>query len=129
MHELKKSILSRIKPSYKEYSRMENVASQIIDRINIILKNKGLKNVTIKMVGSAARGTWLTGSHDLDIFISFPIDTEREELEKLGLSVGREVAKEADKWDEHYAEHPYIKMVYKGFNVDLVPCYNVSDAS
>ncbi len=129
MHELKERVLSKIKPSDDEYKRMRGVASEIIDRIEIILKDKGLENVNIKMVGSAARGTWLTGSHDLDIFISFPTETKREELEELGLSVGREVATEAEKWDEHYAEHPYVKMVYKGFNVDLVPCYNVPDAS
>ncbi len=129
MHELKDKILSRIKPSDEEYKKMTDVASEIRNRIKIILKDKGLEDVTVKMVGSAARGTWLTGSHDLDIFISFPIDTKREELEKLGLSIGREVAVDAEKWDEHYAEHPYMKMIYKGFNVDIVPCYNVPDAS
>ena len=78
------------------------------------------------MVGSAARGTWISGTHDLDIFITFPEDTSREELEEFGLSIAREIAKDADRSEERYAEHPYINMRYMDFDVDLVPCFRVS---
>jgi tRNA nucleotidyltransferase (CCA-adding enzyme) len=78
------------------------------------------------LVGSAARGTWLRTERDIDIFILFPEDLPREELERTGLAVAREVAGRTGK--ERYAEHPYVTAKIGGFEVDLVPCYDVADA-
>ncbi len=74
------------------------------------------------LVGSAARGTWLSGDHDLDIFLGVPPEDD------LGaaLNIARLVA--ADH-EEKYAEHAYVHARMDGFDVDLVPCYLVNDAS
>lgn len=129
MDSLKKTILEKIKPSEQEQADLKFVADELMYKIDSLTFKVGLLGVKSQLVGSAARGTWISGTHDLDIFITFPDDTSREDLESYGLSVGRQVAKEAEHWDEHYAEHPYVKMRYKGFDVDLVPCYRVSSAS
>ncbi len=129
MESLKKNILEKIKPTEKEREHLAKVADELMYKIDCLTFKVGLVGVKTQLVGSAARGTWISGTHDLDIFITFPDDTSREDLESYGLSVGRQVAKEAEHWDEHYAEHPYVKMRYKGFDVDLVPCYRVSSAS
>ena len=81
------------------------------------------------MVGSAARGTWLSGTHDIDVFISFPEETPRKDLETLGMAIAREVAKLAEHAEDRHAEHPYLNIIYKGFDVDLVPCFRVASAS
>jgi tRNA nucleotidyltransferase (CCA-adding enzyme) len=74
------------------------------------------------LVGSAARGTWLSGDHDLDIFLGVPPEDD------LGaaLNIARLVS--ADH-EEKYAEHAYVHARMDGFDVDLVPCYLVNDAS
>jgi tRNA nucleotidyltransferase (CCA-adding enzyme) len=77
------------------------------------------------LVGSAARGTWLRQERDIDIFILLPEELPREELEKQGLAVARKVAGKRRK--ELFAEHPYVTTCVDGFEVDLVPCYDVAD--
>jgi len=74
------------------------------------------------LVGSAARGTWLSGDHDLDIFLAVPPEESLAEA----LNIARIAA---PHYEEKYAEHAYIHARMDGFEVDLVPCYLVADAS
>jgi len=122
------SIISSIRPSNKERHRLRTLAQRLIERINSIGKADGL-NVNGILVGSSARGTWISGEHDLDIFIMFPPDVERHYLEEKGLYIARKIALEGDSFEERYAEHPYIHAVIDGFEVDLVPAFNVENAA
>jgi tRNA nucleotidyltransferase (CCA-adding enzyme) len=122
------SILSRIKPGDAEKRKLRALAQSLISRINAIGKAEGLDIKGI-LVGSSARGTWLAGEHDLDIFIMFPADATREYLEEKGLYVARKIAEGAQSYDERYAEHPYINAIFDGFEVDLVPAFGVQSAA
>jgi tRNA nucleotidyltransferase (CCA-adding enzyme) len=122
-------VLTRIKPGANEHKKMREVVDHIIALIDQVVLKHGLSGVEAVLVGSAARGTWISGEHDLDIFISFPEDADKEELKTKGLEIAKEVASEADGFIERYAEHPYIHADFNGFKVDLVPCFGVSSAS
>ncbi|WP_020221968.1 CCA tRNA nucleotidyltransferase, partial [Halarchaeum acidiphilum] len=76
-------------------------------------------------VGSTARGTWVRGDRDIDVFVRFSPSLDREELETSGLAVGNAVLPDGH---EEYAEHPYVKGEFEGYDVDLVPCYAVESA-
>lgn len=122
------AVLSRIKPGEAEKMRVRALAEGLMNRINEISEKEEL-NVRSILVGSSARGTWLSGEHDLDIFIMFPSDTARAYLEKKGLYIARKIAEKSDAWEERYAEHPYIYARFDGFEVDLVPAFNVESAT
>jgi tRNA nucleotidyltransferase (CCA-adding enzyme) len=77
-------------------------------------------------VGSTARDTWTSGDRDVDVFVRFPPDLDRERLEEYGLAVGHAVLPDGR---EEYAEHPYVTGEYDGFAVDLVPCYRLESTS
>jgi len=92
------------------------------------------KKVRCLLVGSVARGTWLKGRYDIDLFIAFPEEVSLDELESVGLSLARKIGERiADVWEgrvvERYADHPYIRVVFNTFEVDIVPCYDVKDPS
>ena len=70
---IRASVLSRIKPTDPEKQKLSALADSLINRINAIGKAEGLDTSAI-LVGSTARNTWLSGEHDLDIFIMFPPD-------------------------------------------------------
>lgn len=126
MDEILKAVLKRVKPREAERKRLKKVADMLIKRVDRACG--GLKvPASAMLVGSAARGTWLRSERDIDIFILFPKYFSREELEKKGLAVARKVAGKRGK--EQFAEHPYITTEFEGFEVDLVPCYDVADAS
>jgi tRNA nucleotidyltransferase (CCA-adding enzyme) len=121
-------ILSRIKPKEHEKQKLSALADSLISRINAIGRNEGL-DIGAILVGSTARGTWLSGEHDLDIFIMFPAGVSREYLEEKGLYVARKMAEGARNSEERYAEHPYINAVFDGYEVDLVPAFDVASGA
>ncbi len=125
---IRDSVLLKIKPTEAEKERLQALARDIINRIDTLGEKEGLDINTI-LVGSSARGTWLSGEHDLDIFIMFPPDETREHLEKKGLHIARKIAREAESFEERYAEHPYIFAVFDGYDVDLVPAFRVESAA
>lgn len=125
---IRASILSRIKPKELEQQKLSALADSLISRINAIGKAEGLE-INAILVGSTARSTWLSGEHDLDIFIMFPPEVSREYLEEKGLFVARKMAEQAESFEERYAEHPYINAVFEGYEVDLVPAFGVASAS
>jgi tRNA nucleotidyltransferase (CCA-adding enzyme) len=122
-------VLARIKPDADEHRKMQEVVDHIFALIKQVVSKKDLSGVEAVLVGSAARGTWISGEHDLDIFISFPGDADKEDLKTKGLEIAKEVASNADGFTERYAEHPYIHADFYGFKVDLVPCFGVSSAA
>jgi tRNA nucleotidyltransferase (CCA-adding enzyme) len=74
------------------------------------------------LVGSAARNTWLSGDHDLDIFLGVSTDGSLD----AAMDIARLVAPDHE---EKYAAHPYVHAKLNGFEIDLVPCYLVDDAA
>ncbi|MGB8218464.1 MAG: CCA tRNA nucleotidyltransferase [Candidatus Methanoperedens sp.] len=128
INKIRASVLSRIKPTEAERARLKALAESIIARINAIGEAEGL-NIKGELVGSSARGTWISGEHDLDIFIMFQPEVERKELEEKGLYIARKIAKDSQSFEERYAEHPYIHAIFDGFEVDLVPAFKVERAS
>ncbi len=121
---LEREVLSRIRPTKEEESHIQDVARKILS----FVKKSGKADAMI--VGSVARGTWIHGDRDLDIFLLFDPSLTREQLEEEGLSLAREIAsKEASGFREKYAEHPYINATIDSLDVDLVPCYRVESAS
>ena len=111
----------QIKPSAAEKKRLHDASAAIISRIEKLAEGSGL-NLKAMLVGSAARGTWLAGDHDLDIFLGI----EEEDDLKKALQLARLVSSDHR---EKYAEHPYVQARIDGFEVDLVPCYLVDDPS
>ncbi len=126
---LKLAVLESIKPTEPEKEKLLAVQEELALQVKAAAERLGIQEVLVKIVGSAARGTWLSGTHDIDIFISFPEETPRKELENLGMAIAREVAKNAEYAEDRHAEHPYLNITYKGFDVDLVPCFRVASAS
>jgi tRNA nucleotidyltransferase (CCA-adding enzyme) len=127
--DLKQAVFEIIKPTEAERKKLIEIQGELASEVKAAAEKLGVSGVLVKMVGSAARGTWLSGTHDIDIFISFPEETSRKELETLGMAIAREVARLAEHTEDRHAEHPYLNIVFKGFDVDLVPCFRVASAS
>lgn len=83
-----------------------------------------------RLMGSIAKDTFLTGDNDLDIFVFFPTDTSEETLEEEGLAIGEAVFDRFDgDYEVEYAEHPYTKGDIDGYEVEIVPAYNVESGA
>lgn len=118
-------VRERVAPDSEERARLEEAVRRLTERAKTAIECLPVEADALH-VGSTARGTWLSGQRDIDLFVRFAPDLPRADLERHGLTVGHEVLPEGH---EEYAEHPYVTGEFKGFAVDLVPCYRVERAT
>lgn len=118
-------VRSRVVPNEDEVAELEAAIADLTERAAAAIEELPVDAET-KLVGSTARGTWLSGDRDIDLFVLFAPDLDRGDLEEYGLEVGHSVLPEGH---EEFAEHPYVKGEYHGFDVDCVPCYAVESAA
>ena len=117
---LREKILEEVYPEEEEIEDAKELYQQISD---YIMDEFGLET---HFAGSTGRGTCMAGDKDLDIFVLFPEDTDRQELEEKGLTVGKVVFEKFDgEYEVDYAEHPYTKGEVEGHEVEVVPCFDV----
>lgn len=119
------AVLERVRPTQEERDRLESVVEDLLQRTREAIEDQGV-TADVRHVGSTARDTWISGELDIDVFVRFPPDLSRDELERVGLAIGHAVLPNGQ---EEYAEHPYVTGRLEGFDVDLVPCYAVESAT
>ncbi|WNY26529.1 CCA tRNA nucleotidyltransferase [Methanolapillus ohkumae] len=126
---IRESILQNIRPNDSEKQRLEAAKSELIEIVCRTAEKFNETDVIPISVGSAERSTWLSGNHDIDLFVSYPEEVSREEMEKRSRRLLMEVAKTGNSWEDRHSEHPYIHIRKDGFEIDLVPCFRVKSAS
>src|SRR3990170_1876224 len=120
---LEAQVLKRVVPSPEEEARLRATVEDVKRRVSSGIRARGLDAEPL-LVGSVAKGTHLSEA-EIDLFVAFPRTVPREALEKVGLELG-EFLKEKVR---QYAEHPYTRGRWNGFEVEVVPCYRIADAS
>jgi len=78
--------------------------------------------VEVLIEGSVAKDTWLKGETDVDIFVRFPPECEKEEIAAVTISTAKGIWGE-ERCVERYAEHPFVTAYVKGLKLDIVPCF------
>jgi tRNA nucleotidyltransferase (CCA-adding enzyme) len=117
---LRKKVLEETYPDGEELQEAQALYREISD---FIAEEYGLET---HFAGSTSRGTCMKGDKDIDIFVLFPEDTDRQELEERGLELGKDTFENFDgEFKVDYAEHPYTKGEIRGHEVEIVPCFDV----
>lgn len=112
---------SRIAPNKIERERVTLTAEAMRARVDQVARSRGLK-ARVRINGSVAKDTWLSGDADIDIFLQIPAELPRSALERDYLDVARDAA---GQYTERFAEHPYVEAYADGIRVNIVPCYDV----
>jgi len=115
--------LPLVVPTEEEVRKAKDAEIELRRRLDDVLKD--YPHLEYRFLGSYARNTWLRGNLEIDVFVLFPEDTPKEELEKVGLEIGKAVV---DEYELRYAAHPYVHGIVKGVEVDIVPCYGLKSA-
>ena len=129
-----KPIIEDIEPSKDDEKRVHDLSDRLIKIINNNAQNEGIKAEAI-LLGSVAKNTWISSNDngndlDIDIFIKFPLSTSLDDLKNHGLELARKcIETVGGTSEERYASHPYLTGTIKGFQVDLVPCYDIKHGS
>jgi len=116
---LEEDVLAEVRPTAKGQKAIEAAVASLEAALRKEIERERLKAETI-LVGSIAKGTHLLDP-DIDMFILFPPETSRADLETAGLRLARAVM----HGEERYAEHPYLHGTHEGLEVDIVPSYKI----
>jgi tRNA nucleotidyltransferase (CCA-adding enzyme) len=113
-------VLSKITPSKKDLKEELELFKTIEKKILTVEGNHS----HLAWCGSSARNTHLKGDRDLDLFIMFDKELNEKEFEKEGLKLGKAVFR-GHFWEKAYSQHPYIRGIINGFDVEIIPSYIV----
>jgi hypothetical protein len=120
--EVREKVLEKVSPSDEEAEESLDMFSRIQGFIEEEFGREA------ELMGSTAKGTFMAGDKDLDIFVFFEPEVARETLEEEGLAIGEAVFEHFDgQYHVEYAEHPYTKGTINGFEVEIVPAYAIDD--
>lgn len=126
LQEILEKVKVRVTPSEVVRKKLMKFSEKLLEEAKKVCGNE---NIEPLLVGSLVRDTWLPEKKEIDLFLLFPKEISREELEKNGLELGKRIVKNlGGKYSLEYAEHPYVKGFFGEFSVDIVPCYKVKSA-
>jgi tRNA nucleotidyltransferase (CCA-adding enzyme) len=124
--EVEAEILQAIRPDPPLVEAIDRARASLVRRATEEAARRTIPLRRAIVAGSAARGTFLRDVRDLDLFLLFPPEISRQELETLGLELAAATLEAPQK---RYAEHPYLRGQFQGFFVDAVPGYAIDDPS
>jgi tRNA nucleotidyltransferase (CCA-adding enzyme) len=111
------------KPSQDQERRIAAVAQEVKALVDRYVA--GLDDVVdVVFGGSFAKGTWLPGDADIDIFVEIKPSVGIEKFEEMGRKIGSETLKEYGP-KLRYSDHPYVEAFVESVRVNIVPCYDV----
>jgi len=118
-------VLQKITPTSEEKKHIEEIVKTLEKHVSSEIKKTRIP-IEIELVGSIAKDTFIRTAVDIDLFLLFPPAISREILEEKGLLIGRAIL---EQQEECFAEHPYVRGLFKGYKTELVPCYKIEYAS
>lgn len=121
LQDILNEVSSRVTPSPEERMKVAKIADMVRIKVSEAASRASLE-ADVRLDGSVAKDTWLSGEADIDIFMKVPSSLSREDLETRCLDVAR---KAVTNYVERYAEHPYIETTVEGVRVNVVPCFSV----
>ena len=124
-NEIEKKVLNMVTPSSQDRKILEMVVQELKEKLQQNVTKRELP-VSIELVGSTAKDTYLKNKLDIDLFLLFPTTISKEAIARNALSIGRIFLEDTE---ECYAEHPYIRGYFKNYKVEIVPCYKIETAS
>jgi tRNA nucleotidyltransferase (CCA-adding enzyme) len=119
------AVLKKITPTKQQRTKIEQAIRSLQSQVTKQIEKTSLP-ITIELVGSTAKDTYIRTAVDIDLFLVFPSSVSREQLQAKGLAVGRAILTHQE---ECFAEHPYVRGMYHGVKTEIVPCYKIESAS
>ena len=122
---LERDVLASITPTTAQERETAACCARLVAAADAELAKHGVPGrATVQ--GSIAKGTWLAGSADIDLFLLLDPSVPAQRLERIALDVGHAVLQATQT---RYAQHPYVTGSFEGRTVDLVPAYAVASPS
>src|SRR3989338_2485664 len=123
--EIQNSVLQSIKPSKREQKETKETIAEFLQKLN-----KNLPAAKAILGGSGAKGTWLAGNHDVDIFVLFNYKKYKEQSTHLSLLLEPVLRKTFPKiaFVRLHGSRDYFQMDYNHLHFEIVPILAITKA-
>lgn len=117
-------VLGQIKPTEKEEKEFEVKVKEFLQKLNKVLVDaKGI------LGGSGAKGTWLKGAYDVDIFVLFDYKKYKAKSHILADILEKKLKKLFKKFERLHGSRDYFRVREDGFTFEIVPILKIKKAS
>jgi len=106
-----------VRPEEKEIKHIENLAKSFVDKLN-----KTLKDAKAVLGGSVAKGTWIKGSPDIDIFVQYPLKYKDKDISKL---LEKDLKKLFKDISRIHGSRDYFKIDHSDYIFEIIPVLKV----
>jgi len=122
-----KPVLQKIKPSKEEEKKFTTATASFLKALNAALFSLTAKAI---LGGSGAKGTWLAGSHDVDIFVRFDLKKYGDKSAELSELLEKVLKKAFPKINisRLHGSRDYFQLWYQGLMFEAVPILKISKA-
>src|SRR3989338_8070005 len=121
-----KPVLRKIKPGKDEQKKFSTATASFLKSLNAALGKDG----TALLGGSGAKGTWLSGSHDMDVFVAFDYKKYADHSSELSglLEKGLKKAFPKTGIDRLHGIRDYFQLSYQSLMFEIVPILKINKA-
>ena len=116
-------VLKIIKPTTKEQAKVKKVVSSFLKKLD-----SKLKNAKAILGGSGAKDTWLSGNHDIDIFVQYDFKKYKEQSAELSDLLKQSLKKAFPKLKTKrlHGSRDYFQLTYQKYNFEVVPIIKIT---
>lgn len=116
------------RPTAEEGRKVAGAAKEFVAKLEKALKASKLKAKPV-VGGSGAKGTWLKGMHDIDVFVCFDYGKYKEKSGELSELLSTAVKRAFPRHERLHGSRDYFKASYGGYNFEIVPILKITKAS
>ncbi len=118
------NILSKITPTKEERTTYNDLTKEVCK-----LLNQNLEDAKAILGGSGAKDTWLSHSHDADIFVMFNYSKFKDQSNNLSDLLEPTIKKIFKKYHRVHGSRDYFQFTYKNLSIEVIPILKIKDAT
>ena len=118
-----KEVLADIKPSAEEEYELKRKVNAFLTRLN-----SGLRHAKAELYGSGAKGTWLKGSFDADIFVKYDYGKFADRSDVISDELRKHLKKKNIKISEMHGSRDYFRINQDGLVYEVIPILDIKKA-
>lgn len=118
-----KEVLDKIKPNKEEQKKFNLVVNDFIKKLN-----SNLNEAKAVLGGSGAKDTWLSGNHDVDVFVQFNYTKYKNHSMELTQFLDKSLRKTFPKikLSKLHGSRDYFQLTYQKYDFEIVPIIKIT---
>ncbi len=127
MDKLLEELRKKWRPTTSEAAEVEKTAGAFVNKLGSALKKARIKAKPV-VGGSGAKGTWLKGMHDIDVFVCFDYAKYKGKSSELSEFLASAAKKAFKSYERLHGSRDYFRVRHNGYNFEIVPILKIKKA-